>query len=242
MESHTLIGSLTNSMKISVIIPAHNEEKNIGDSLKAILAQDYPDYEVIVVDNNSTDGTAEIARPFNVKVVHESNKGTMWSCERGRKEAVGELVVRMDADCLPEKDWLSIGASYFSKETVVAASGPYDYYDAAYVFRYASLLFQIIIYGIVSIVIQKPFRYGGIMIGGNSFIRTKTLESIGGFNTAITFYGDDTEIAKRLAKKGYVIFTPNLTLKTSWRRFEREGIIKLQMRYLYHFFKQLFKK
>jgi len=229
-------------MKISVIIPAHNEEKVIGDSLRAILAQDYSDYEVIVVDNNSADKTAEVARSFNVKVVHEPNKGTMWACERGRKEATGDIIVRMDADCIPETKWLSRGALFFNNPKVVGASGPYDYYDAEAFFRYLSLYIQKIIYGFVSYIIQQPFHFGGIMIGGNSFIRASTLEAIGGFNTAITFYGDDTEIAKRLAKKGYVVFSSKLVLKTSWRRFKQEGVVALQFKYLYHFFKHLFKR
>ena len=63
-------------MKISVIIPAYNEEQYLGKTLEAVLAQDYPDFEVIVVDNASTDGTAKIARSFQ--------KAKLGS-ERGRK-------------------------------------------------------------------------------------------------------------------------------------------------------------
>jgi glycosyltransferase involved in cell wall biosynthesis len=66
-------------MKISIVIPAHNEELSIEATLKAAQSQDYPDFEIILVDNNCTDKTAEIATKMGVKVVSEKNKGTQWS-------------------------------------------------------------------------------------------------------------------------------------------------------------------
>src|SRR6266851_3119714 len=101
-------------MKVSVIIPAHNEEDYIAATLKAVCAQDYPDFEVILINNAGTDRTAEIARQFPVTIINEQRKGTMWACERGQQEAQGEIIVRMDADCLPDKDWLKKGAAFFT--------------------------------------------------------------------------------------------------------------------------------
>src|ERR1035437_5008129 len=130
-------------MKISVIIPAYNEEKYLNKTLEAILAQDYPDFEVIVVDNASTEKTAEIAKSFtNIKVVYESRGGTMLACESGLQEAKGEIIVRMDADCVPHTDWLSKGDTHFLDKKVVAVSGPYDYFDAGDFSRYSSIYFQ----------------------------------------------------------------------------------------------------
>ncbi|MFA6307205.1 MAG: glycosyltransferase family A protein, partial [Patescibacteria group bacterium] len=100
-------------MRASVVIPAHNEEKNISATIRALLAQSHPDFEIIVVNNASTDRTAEIAEGFPVKVVHESRKGLLWARERGRLEATGDIVVNIDADCLPDEDWLSRGTAHF---------------------------------------------------------------------------------------------------------------------------------
>lgn len=227
-------------MKVSVIIPAHNEEQNIANAVRALLVQDYPLFEVIVVDNASEDNTAFIASQFPVTVLHEKNKGTMWACETGRKHATGQIIARMDADCIPHKSWLSQSVKYFNDPRVVAVSGSVDYHDANAIFRSLASFTQKNIYSFANHVTQKHFKIGAVMLGGNSFIRAKTLEEIGGFNTAITFYGDDTDIAKRLVKKGRVLFSPALVLKTSWRRFEREGIIRLQFKYFYHFFKRTF--
>ena len=94
-------------MKVSVIIPAYNEEKSLGQTLDAVMVSDYHDFEIIVSDNGSVDKTSEIARSKGVKVVSEKRKGTLWAREAGRKAATGEILVFLDADCLPEKTWLS---------------------------------------------------------------------------------------------------------------------------------------
>jgi glycosyltransferase involved in cell wall biosynthesis len=227
-------------MKISVIIPAFNEEKYLSKTLEAILAQDYPDFEVIVVDNASTDKTAEIAKSFtNIKVVYESRGGTMWACERGLQEAKGEIIVRMDADCVPHTDWLAKGAAHFLDKKVVAVSGPYDYLDAGDFSRYSSIYFQKYIYRLTNSVLQL-FKSGAIMIGGNSFMRSVSITAAGGFDTRFVFYGDDTDTAKNLAKLGKVVFDPNLIMPTSARRFKSEGFINIQMKYFYNFIKVIF--
>jgi glycosyltransferase involved in cell wall biosynthesis len=225
-------------MKISVIIPALNEESNIRGVLEALFAQTYKDKEIIVIDNGSSDDTANIARTFaNVKLVREDNKGTLWACERGRKEAGGEILARIDADCRPDPNWLEAAAAHFSSNmNVVALSGPYDYYDGPKYFRYISLVTQKIIYTPITRFLQL-FKFGGTMNGGNSFFRSAALEKIGGFDTKFTFYGDETDTAKRLAKNGRIVFDPKLVMKTSARRFKNQGMLKTVALYWYYFFK-----
>ncbi len=233
-------------MKVSVVIPAHNEEKGIAHTLRAILAQDYPDYEVIVVDNASSDRTREVAAGFPVIVVRESRKGLLWARERGRKEAKGDIIANIDADCVPDTDWLSRGVRHFTNDrlgTISAISGPYDYHDAKWFFRNFSLLTQKYIYRTVSIILQLPFiKKGAVLIGGNNMIRASVLRKTNGYNTSLTFYGEDTDTAVRVANYGRVIFSPKLIMKTSARRFHNEGIITLEAKYLYHFFKHIFAR
>ena len=102
---------------ISIIIPAYNEEAFLAATLQAIFSQDYEHFEVLVVDNGSSDRTAEIARTFPVRLLHEKRQGTMWACECGRKQATGDIIVRMDADCLPPSDWLRRGVAHFARES-----------------------------------------------------------------------------------------------------------------------------
>ncbi len=221
-------------MKLSVIVPAYNEAEYLGKSLEALLAQDYPDFEVIVVDNASTDKTAEIARSYAVTVLSEKRKGTQWARECGRRAARGEIIVNMDADCIPEKTWLSRGAQFLKDSNAVAVTGPYDYYDASALFRSVSLLTQVYLYSAMNRVVQF-FHLGGVVIGGNLFIRAFALEAIGGYNTAITFYGDDPDTGKRLAKVGYVAYEKSLRMRTSARRLHKQGILKIFFLYVFYF-------
>jgi poly-beta-1,6-N-acetyl-D-glucosamine synthase len=105
--------------KISVIIPARNEEKNIGQLLQALQQQTYPSslFEVIVVDDHSTDATASIVKQFpNVKLIHlkegDINSYKKKAIETGIDNSTGDLIVATDADCIPSNNWLNIIASF----------------------------------------------------------------------------------------------------------------------------------
>ena len=227
------------SMKVSIVIPAHNEEAYIEKTLQNILKQDYPDFEVIVVDNNSTDKTTELANKFDVKVVFEKNKGTQWARECGRRVATGEIIANIDADCLPDKNWLRCGTHHFLNKNIVAVGGPYDYYDGRKSFRTFSLIFQKTIYALFNFLMQKAKR-GAVLIGGNILLRADVLGKVGGYNTDLVFYGDDTDTAKRMSKEGWVVFDTGLIVKTSARRLKSEGSLKISIIYIYHFFKVVF--
>jgi cellulose synthase/poly-beta-1,6-N-acetylglucosamine synthase-like glycosyltransferase len=105
--------SISTPIKISIIIPARNEEKNIGRLLKTIEEQNYPRkyFEVIVVDDHSTDRTAEIAWSFeDVRIIQLKEDGInsykKMALAAGIAKATGDLVVTTDADCLPPPSWL----------------------------------------------------------------------------------------------------------------------------------------
>ncbi|MBU6410141.1 MAG: glycosyltransferase family 2 protein [Verrucomicrobia bacterium] len=234
-------GFLTASMRVSIVIPAFNEEQSLPDTIRAALAQDYPDFEVIVVNNASSDRTAEVAARFPVKLVHESRKGLLWARECGRQNASGDLIANMDADCLPDPGWISAGAPFFRNPAVVAVSGPYDYHDGGWLFRYLSLWTQKTLYWAISRLIQCPgVRQGAMLIGGNNLIRASALNQAGGYNTSILFYGEDTDTAKRVSAFGRVVFSNRLVMKTSARRFRAEGILRLEGKYIAYFFKTIF--
>lgn len=112
-------------MRASIIIPAYNAEKTLAACLNACLAQDYPDTEVIVVDDGSTDATAEIAHGFTGIRVHSmQNGGPAKARNIGAQEATGALLVYTDSDCVPQPDWLTCLTAPF-KDNVVAVGGTY---------------------------------------------------------------------------------------------------------------------
>lgn len=114
--------------EVSVIIPAYNEAKVIAKSVERILASDYPDIEVIIVDDGSTDGTsAVVARRFggtaNVKLITAMNGGKANAINLGLAEAKGSIIVALDADTLFETDTISNLARWFEDPSVGAVAG-----------------------------------------------------------------------------------------------------------------------
>lgn len=226
-------------MKVSVIIPAHNEEKYIAPTLEAVLRQDYPDFEVIVILNDCSDRTEDIVRTFPVEILKEEKKGVQGAREVGRLAACGEIIACLDADCLPERHWMSNGLKYLADQKVVAVTGPYDYYDYSPFWRKLSLFIVKPVYKSVHNFLQF-LHLGAIGIGGNFFIRSSALKEIDGFDTSISFYGDDTNTAKRLSKIGKVIYSYEIVLKSSARRLKNIGVLNTFFIYIYHFFQQIF--
>jgi peptidoglycan-N-acetylglucosamine deacetylase len=226
--------------KVSVVIPAHNEEENVEQVIRSILLQTYKNFEIILVDNASTDRTAEIAKKFPIRVVEEERKGTQWAREAGRKTAAGEIIANIDADCIADLNWLEAALRHFADEKVIVVTGPADYYDASGFFRYISLFVQQYIYSFINFILQR-FNKGAVIIEGNVLFRSSVLEKIGGYNTKIIFWGDGADLARKITPLGSVVFDKNLIMKTSARRFKREGTLKIFSLYVYHFFKQVLK-
>ncbi len=99
---------------VSVIIPVYNEPDNIRSSLSSIVDQTYPEtrYEVLVVDNGSTDETRTVVREFPVQLLVEDEvQGSYAARNRGIERATGEILAFTDADCVPEQEWLWSGVS-----------------------------------------------------------------------------------------------------------------------------------
>lgn len=115
---------MTQPLRISVIVPAYNEEAVLAKCLRALAAQTVKPYEIIVIDNNSTDRTAEIAREFDVRLVTESRQGIIHTRSRGFDEAQGEVVGSLDADSVPRHDWVArIQTAFVRDEELLALGG-----------------------------------------------------------------------------------------------------------------------
>jgi len=96
-------------IKISIIVPFHNSLQYIEDCITGLLSQNYPKeaYEVIMVDNNSSDASAEIVRKYDrIKLISEEKPGPYAARNKGISEAKGEIVAFTDSDCVPCSDWL----------------------------------------------------------------------------------------------------------------------------------------
>jgi len=226
---------------VSVVIPAYNEEKYLPLCLESIRNQDYAEeYEVIVVDNASTDNTAKIALDWGAKVVYESKRSPACARQKGVEAATGEIIAFIDADTQAPACWLSTILSRFVREPeTVVISGPYAYCDAgriAKIFSYASSFISIII----DQLFRKAFNKGGAVWGCNFAVRRSALLEVGGFDTSIRFYGEEYELSLRLKRAGKGGIIPRLFVLTSARRLKRIGVVTQYWNWIVDYFSVLF--
>ncbi|HEX5797363.1 MAG TPA: glycosyltransferase family 2 protein [Candidatus Saccharimonadales bacterium] len=116
---------------LSIIIPAYNEENYLSDCLESIARQTVGPIDVIVVDNNSTDDTVEIARRFDfVKIKAEKRQHQTYAQHTGFDSASGEIIGRIDADTILPADWAEKVLAQFAKHPdIVAVTGSGVAYD-----------------------------------------------------------------------------------------------------------------
>jgi len=217
-------------MKFSVIIPAYNESERIEQVIFALRKQTVNrcDYEIILVDNKSTDNTGEVALASGCdKVVNESKQGTNLARQRGVVESKGRILAFLDADCIPPTDWLEKIEYHLSKKGVYAISGPYDY-EFEGLTRVAEVLYTNYFFSIVDKLLYFFFRKkAGVMMGGNFAASKETLEKIGGI-PPFKFHGDDSAIAMLISRKvGKVLFHRKFNVISSSRRLRDKGILRL---------------
>src|SRR4029079_12716421 len=110
--------------RISVVVCSYNGEATLWRCLDALAQLDYPDYEVIVVDDGSTDRTAEIAAEFDVRLIRTDNEGLSAARNTGIEAATGEIVAFTDDDAWPDRDWLRYLAHGFACGDHVGIGGP----------------------------------------------------------------------------------------------------------------------
>lgn len=223
-------------MKLSVVIPAYNESECIEQCLRSVIRETHNvdcTVEIIVVNNASTDTTAEQISKFSeVKLVQEPVKGLVHARKRGLEEATGHLIANIDADIIMPLGWMQRVIDEFRKDPkLVALSGPCIFYDLPH--RITLLVRGFYIIGYVTYLFNRyVLRMASLIQGGNFVVQHSALDAIGGYNTkTFEFYGEDADIARRLTKLGHVKFTFALPMYTSGRRLIKEGIVTMGFKY-----------
>lgn len=203
-------------MKISIVIPVYNEAAALHACLQAISRQTITPYEVIVVDNNSTDGSAAIAATFDfVTVVTEPKQGVVHARVRGFDLARGDVIARIDADSIVPPDWLAAIRKVFKNTEVDAVSGTALYYNVAVapLFNAIDLFFRR--------RLSRQLRHRVFLWGANMAMRRQAwrlvkpdLCNTGGMH-------EDYDIAIHLQEAGgNVVFDERLQAKVSSRRID----------------------
>ncbi len=208
--------------RISIIIPTYNEEKYIGTTLDAIRRQGYKDFEVILADSSSTDGTVKVARSRyrGIKVCLIRERGISRACNKAARMARGEVIVFVEADTSVSGGLLSAYDRAFRDADVVAATGPIRPLEKT------SLLNRIG-FSIVSVYLTKLSIMMGrpTAIGSNFAVRKSAFRRVHGFNESMVTY-QDWDMVRRLGKMGRVVFVDGAVAHTSIRRVRQWGSLR----------------
>ena len=227
--------------RVSVIVCAHNEEAVLAPCLHSLLAQLRSPDEVLVIDNASTDATSEIAMAIaGVRTVRESRKGLVIARERGRLEATGDLLVYVDADCRAPLEWLArVERCFIETPRLIAMSGSYRYYDWDWWGRLLFRLYNVTLGPATHVLVKHVLRIGVVFYGGNFAVRREALAAIGGFDTAVEFHGEDTNIGRRLLATGRVDLRSRCYVYTSARRYNAIGKAEVFRLYVRNFLSEI---
>jgi len=192
--------------KISVIIPAYNEEAVIAQSIKSLLNQSYPNKEIIIVDDGSKDKTYKIANQFTiypeVKVLTKPNEGKAKAINYGINHSSGELIMVVDADSKLEKNAMQLMANYFNDPQIAAVAG--SVYVANQVNLWTKLQALEYIEGLNMVRNgQALLKLVNIIPGPIGMFRKNALYEVGLYDNDT--FAEDCDVTLKLITKGYKI-------------------------------------
>jgi lipopolysaccharide/colanic/teichoic acid biosynthesis glycosyltransferase/glycosyltransferase involved in cell wall biosynthesis len=195
------------SWVVSVIVPAFNAASTLKACLAALNNQTYPHdlYEVIVVDDGSTDTTASIAQDAGARLIHKKNQGPAAARNSGVEAATGDFVLFTDADCAPAPDWIEKMIEAFCDPNVVGAKGVYRTSQKELMARFVQCEYEDKYDRLIN---QTQIDF--IDTYSAAYRRSRFLEN-GGFDPIFPRPSvEDQEFSFRLAEKGYrLVFVPN---------------------------------
>ncbi|HYR79029.1 MAG TPA: glycosyltransferase [Candidatus Dormibacteraeota bacterium] len=195
--ANTLPPKLTVAPKASVIVPAYNAASTLGECVASLRTLNYPNYETIVVDDGSTDSTAQIAEQAGVQTIRLEHRGLAAARNAGVEAASGEIIAFIDADARADRDWLYHLIETITRRDAAAASGP-NFAPAPKSTRAAAMA--------VAPGLPREVRAGDAdlaqLCGCNMALSKAALTKIGGFDPAFTTAGDDVDLSWRLTASG----------------------------------------
>jgi O-antigen biosynthesis protein len=182
--------------RISVVVCTHNGGSTLPDCLAGLERLDYPDYEVIVVDDGSTDHSAAVAAKDGVKLIKTRNRGLSSARNTGLGAATGEIVAYIDDDAQPDPHWLRYLGATFLRSHHAAVGGPNVAPPQG---------------GVADCVASAPGGPIHVLVsdseaehipGCNMAVRRDVLDAIGGFDERFRVAGDDVDVCWRLREQG----------------------------------------
>lgn len=216
-----------NTPKVSVVVCSYNGARTLEECLNSLMRLNYPEYEVILVNDGSTDDTHKIAQQFpQVRYIQQENRGLSYARNVGARAATGEIVAYTDDDCVADPDWLTYLTRAMIDQKVDAIGGPNITPPSD---------------GWISrCVASSPGNPSHVMLddrhaehvpGCNMAYRRDVLLGIGGFDTQYRQAGDDVDLCWRLLDEGREIGYAPSALVWHHRRCTVKAYLKQQKGY-----------
>ncbi len=211
---------------VSVVVCTYNGKRTIRDCLEGLRKLEYPNYEVIVVNDGSTDGTGDIAKEYGFKVITTENRGLSSARNTGMRAAKGEIVAYIDDDALPDPHWLTYLAATFLKTDHAGVGGPNlpppdDGTVADCVANSPG--------GPIHVLLTD--QEAEHIPGCNMAFRKAALEAIDGFDHRFRIAGDDVDLCWRLQQRGWTLGFNPAAMVWHHRRNSVKTYLKQQMNY-----------
>lgn len=182
-----------------MVVCVRNVEKYISQCIRSILDQTFSDFEIIIIDDVSSDNTTNVIEEFDDKrirhFVNEKWLGISKSRNKGVQYAAGEYIFFTDGDCTVSKNWIEEGLKYLKNPKCIGVEGRIYYVSKDYEPTFSDYI--------------NENRYGGNFMTGNMAYEKKIIKNVGGFDERLT-YLEDRDIALRILKRGKICFSPEM--------------------------------
>lgn len=194
------------NIRFSVIIPAYNAAKTLSLCLEALFDQSVPgsDYEIIVVDDGSTDDTAKLVEKFKVNYIYQTNQGPATARNKGARTARGEIILFTDSDCVPGHCWIEEMSKPFDDPEIVGVKGAYKTMQSELTARFAQAEFE------DRYDRLQRFSFIDMIDTYSAAFRKDKFLAINGFDQGFPVANnEDTDLSYRLASAGCkMVFNP----------------------------------
>lgn len=207
--------------RVSIVIPAYNEERYLSLCLDAIATQTTPPYEVIVVDNNSHDRTAAIASsyPF-VRVINERQQGIVYARNAGFNAVKGDIIARIDADTILPRTWITQITDFFAlpEHTNFVFTGGCSRFYNLYSGKLTSLTYNFVVHRVNRLLLGHYFPWGS-----NGALPVSAWHAIQDDVCMRNDIHEDLDLGIHLERAGYTVkYRPHIEVQAIARRITSE--------------------
>jgi glycosyltransferase involved in cell wall biosynthesis len=199
---------------VSVLICVRNVEKFICDCIRSILDQNFSDFEIVVIDDDSTDKTRKIIENFEDERVryfrNEKWLGISKSRNRSLKHSKGEYIFFTDGDCIVSQDWIEQGLKFLNNSDCAGVEGRIYYVSKEYEPTFSDHTYP---------------RGRSKFMTGNIAYKRSIVESVGGFDERYTYF-EDRDLGFRILRSGKIEFNPNMVVYVQKETVTLKRLIK----------------